>query len=68
LVGAVIVVTKPPEWIPQFLEFLTVSHRKVRQYTALIDQEYAEFWKRIGSRVIPEIDEFRVAFAGGYFA
>jgi hypothetical protein len=67
LVGAVIIVTKPPTWMSQLLDFLTISHRKVRRYTALIGQEYAEFWKRIGSREIPEIDEFRLVFGGGYF-
>jgi hypothetical protein len=68
LVGAVIVVTKPPMWMPELLQFLTVAHRKVRPYTALIDQKCAMFWKRIGSREISEIDEFRLAFGGGYFA
>jgi hypothetical protein len=68
LVGAVIVVTEPPVWMPQLLAFLTAAHRKVRTYAELIDRECAAFWKRIGSRRIPAIDEFRITFGGGYFA
>jgi hypothetical protein len=67
LVGAVIVVTKPPTWMSQLPDVLTISHRKVRRYTALIGQEYAEFWTSIGSRELPEIDGFRLVFGDGYF-
>jgi hypothetical protein len=54
--------------MPALLDFLKRAHTKVRVYSAMISQETAQFWKKIGSRLIPEIDEYRIAFSGGYFA
>jgi hypothetical protein len=68
LVGAVIVVNRPPSWLASLLDFLTTAYRKVRIYTEMINTETAQFWKKIGSREIPEIEEFRVSFSSDYFA
>jgi hypothetical protein len=68
LVGAVIVINKAPQWMPALLQFLISAYRKIRLYAPMINTETAQFWKKIGSREIPEIDEFRSEFSSGYFA
>jgi hypothetical protein len=68
LLGAVIVVNTAPSWLPALFDFLIAAHRGVREYSDVISQECLQFWKRIGSRSVRGIDEFRIAFSGGYFA
>jgi hypothetical protein len=67
LIGAVIIINQAPSWLQALLEFLKSAHTKTRAYSSMISQETAQFWKKIGSRSIPEIDDFRIAFSGGYF-
>jgi hypothetical protein len=68
LVGAVILISRPPQWIAGLLEFLQTAQKKIRIYAPMINAETAQFWKKIGSREIQEINEFRAEFSGGYFA
>jgi hypothetical protein len=68
LLGAVTVSVESPVWLPALFEFVERAHRKEPLYTSMIGAEFADFWHRAGSREIPEIERFRYAFSGGYFA
>jgi hypothetical protein len=48
-------------------EELPLMSRKIRLSAPMINIETDQFWKKIGSRESPAIDEFRSEFFGGYF-
>jgi hypothetical protein len=68
LIRAVHVVNQVPPWLRDLLDFLKTAHKDIRAYRIVIDKATAEFWKRMGSREFPEIDDLRITFSGGYFA
>jgi hypothetical protein len=68
LIGAVVFVGKVPQWLPALFEFLEWAARKVRLYEKAINAACAAFWKSVGIREVPEIEDYRYAFSGQYFS
>jgi hypothetical protein len=68
LIGAVVVVSGVPEWLPQLFELLESAARKVHAYESVINAQCSEFWKTVGARELPEIEDYRYAFSGRYFS
>jgi hypothetical protein len=68
LIGAVIVGSGVPEWLPELFGFLEDAANKVSQYEQVINGSCTAFWKVVGVRIIPEIEDYRYTFSGQYFS
>jgi hypothetical protein len=68
LIGAVVVGSGVPEWLAQLFEFLERAARKVSLYEKVINAQCSAFWRSVGARELPEIEDYRYTFSGHYFS
>jgi hypothetical protein len=67
LLGAVTIINRCPEWLPELLRLLEVAHGRVPKYTKAVEAQFGDFWKVIGARQFDSIEEFRYSMSGYYF-